>query len=80
MNNALTRVSNEGKVGMLLKDAYEDVRFKKHMKKAKIPAKEIDLPSNNIFTNSIDQNDGIQSELISIYETDKSIDRSTDRK
>jgi len=43
INNCLTRVSNEGKVGMKLKDAYEDVRFKKHMKKAKIPLKELEI-------------------------------------
>ena len=49
------------------------------MKKAKIPAKEIDIQSNNIFTNSIDQNDN--TEVISVYETDKSmLDRSTEQK
>lgn len=41
---------------MKLKDAYEDVRFKKHMKKAKIPMKELDEKSNNL-TQSMDQNE-----------------------
>ena len=68
IQNAIKRVSEEGKVGLKLTDAQDKVALKKQLRKAKIPVqnespnKEVENPHLNPATLSLSDNDETLSE------------------